>query len=100
MDSVIFQKIFVSKAFYRPKIQQLRFLCVYDILLSIFLFFGGIQVKTAEICMLIVIIAYLAAMVIIGAVYSKKNKSSDDFFLGGRKLGPLVTAMSADRYIS
>lgn len=52
--------------------------------------------KTAEICMLIVIFLYLAAMVIIGAVYSKKNKSSDDFFLGGRKLGPLVTAMSAE----
>ena len=26
----------------------------------------------------------------------RKNKSTDDFYLGGRKLGPLVTAMSAE----
>ena len=42
------------------------------------------------------VVVYLVAMVIIGAFYSKKNKSSDDFYLGGRKLGPLVTAMSAE----
>ena len=35
-------------------------------------------------------------MVIIGALFTKKNKSSDDFYLGGRKLGPFVTAMSAE----
>ena len=35
-------------------------------------------------------------MIVIGAVFSKKNKSTDDFYLGGRKLGPLVTAMSAE----
>ena len=50
----------------------------------------------ADICILIAIFAYLAAMVVIGVVYSKKNKSSDDFYLGGRKLGPVVTAMSAE----
>lgn len=42
------------------------------------------------------IVIYLLAMVIIGAVLSKKNKNTDDFYLGGRKLGPLVTAMSAE----
>ncbi len=43
-----------------------------------------------------VIIAYLAMMVIIGIRYSRKNKDVSDFYLGGRKLGPLVTAMSAE----
>lgn len=35
-------------------------------------------------------------MVIIGAVVSKRNKTASDYFLGGRKLGPFVTAMSAE----
>ena len=51
--------------------------------------------KTA-IAVLITIFVYLAAMVVIGIMCSKKNKSADDFYLGGRKLGPLVTAMSAE----
>lgn len=50
----------------------------------------------SKIGMLIVIICYLIMMVIIGFVCSKKNKSAGDFYLGGRKLGPLVTAMSAE----
>ncbi len=45
---------------------------------------------------LIMIVVYLTAMVIIGAVFSKRNQNADDFYLGGRKLGPLVTAMSAE----
>ncbi len=51
---------------------------------------------TAQICIIAAIVVYLAVMVAIGAAYSKKNKSTDDFYLGGRKLGPLVTAMSAE----
>ncbi len=51
---------------------------------------------SSGIFILITIIAYLAMMIIIGAIFSKKNKSTDDFYLGGRKLGPLVTAMSAE----
>lgn len=51
---------------------------------------------TAQICIIIAIVLYLAIMVVIGVLYSKKNKSTDDFYLGGRKLGPLVTAMSAE----
>ncbi len=39
---------------------------------------------------------YLGGMVAIGFFYSKKSKSAEDFYLGGRKLGPLVTAMSAE----
>lgn len=47
---------------------------------------------------LVSIIIYLAVMVYIGFYYSKKGggDSADDFYLGGRKLGPLVTAMSAE----
>ena len=51
---------------------------------------------TAQICIMIVIVAYLAGMVVIGAVYSKRTNNVSDFYLGGRKLGPLVTAMSAE----
>ena len=51
---------------------------------------------SADICILIAIVAYLAIVVIIGFVFSKKNENVDDFDLGGRKLGPLVTAMSAE----
>ena len=35
-------------------------------------------------------------MLVIGLAVSKKNKTTDDFYLGGRGLGPLVTAMSAE----
>ncbi|MBQ8823687.1 MAG: sodium/proline symporter [Ruminococcus sp.] len=48
------------------------------------------------ICMLITIILYLAFMVIVGIFCSKKNNNVGDFYLGGRKLGPIVTAMSAE----
>jgi len=42
------------------------------------------------------IIAYLVVMVAVGLIFSKKNENVGDFYLGGRKLGPLVTAMSAE----
>lgn len=45
---------------------------------------------------MIAIVTYLAMMVIIGVLYSKKTKNVGDFYLGGRKLGPFVTAMSAE----
>ncbi|MFI3312560.1 MAG: sodium/proline symporter [Eubacteriales bacterium] len=51
---------------------------------------------TANICIMIAIVAYLCVMLGVGWVCSKKNKSTDDFYLGGRKLGPLMTAMSAE----
>ncbi|MDE5984462.1 MAG: sodium/proline symporter [Eubacterium sp.] len=51
---------------------------------------------TAQICIMIVMVVYLAMMVIIGALYSKRTNNVGDFYLGGRKLGPLVTAMSAE----
>lgn len=51
---------------------------------------------TAQICIMIVMVVYLAAMVIIGALYSKRTNNVGEFYLGGRKLGPIVTAMSAE----
>ena len=42
------------------------------------------------------IFIYMIMMVAIGFAVSGRNKTSDDFYLGGRKLGPLVTAMSAE----
>lgn len=51
---------------------------------------------TAQICIMIVMVVYLAMMVIIGALYSKRTNNVGEFYLGGRKLGPIVTAMSAE----
>ncbi|MBQ9135337.1 MAG: sodium/proline symporter PutP [Lachnospiraceae bacterium] len=46
---------------------------------------------------LIAMIIYMAIVIIIGIVFSKRaNKNSDEYFLGGRSLGPWVTAMSAE----
>ena len=45
---------------------------------------------------LIAIAVYLIGMLIIGFACSRKNKNTDDFYLGGRRLGPFVTAMSAE----
>ena len=45
---------------------------------------------------LVVIVAYLIFMIVIGYYCSKKTNDVGDFFLGGRKLGPIVTAMSAE----
>lgn len=50
----------------------------------------------AQIGILIVMIVYLVGMVYVGARVSKKNATVGDFYLGGRQLGPLVTAMSAE----
>ncbi len=38
---------------------------------------------------------YLLAMIVIGALCSKKNNTTEDFLLGGRKLGGWVAALSA-----
>ena len=54
------------------------------------------MLDSAGICILGTIIAYLLIVLIIGFHYARKNESASDFYLGGRKLGPLVTAMSAE----
>lgn len=42
-------------------------------------------------------IVYMAVVLGIGLYYAKRaNESSENYFLGGRSLGPLVTAMSAE----
>ena len=51
---------------------------------------------SAQICILLAIVAYLMAMLGVGFWFARKNNSVDDFYLGGRKLGPFVTAMSAE----
>ena len=46
---------------------------------------------------LIAMIIYMAVVIVIGIVCAKRaNKSSENYFLGGRSLGPWVTAMSAE----
>ncbi len=46
---------------------------------------------------LIAMVVYMAIVIVIGVVFAKRaNKSSEDYFLGGRSLGPWVTAMSAE----
>ena len=52
---------------------------------------------TAQICIIIAIAVYLIIMVCVGVAYSRTSKGgADSFYLGGRKLGPVVTAMSAE----
>ncbi|MCD8212294.1 MAG: sodium/proline symporter [Oscillospiraceae bacterium] len=46
--------------------------------------------------MLAVIAAYLVFIILVGVFYSRQSTTVSDFYLGGRKLGPLVTAMSAE----
>lgn len=41
-------------------------------------------------------ICYLGTMIFIGWRYLKKNSSTSDFFLGGRNVGPWMTALSAE----
>lgn len=50
----------------------------------------------STVSIIITIAVYLLAMLGIGFYYAGKNKDTEDFYLGGRKLGPLVTAMSAE----
>lgn len=46
---------------------------------------------------LLAMVSYMAIVIVIGLVFAKRaNKSSENYFLGGRSLGPWVTAMSAE----
>ena len=46
---------------------------------------------------LIAMVIYMSAVILIGVLFAKRaNKNSDEYFLGGRSLGPWVTAMSAE----
>ena len=46
---------------------------------------------------LIAMVAYMAVVIGIGLFFAKRaNQSSEDYFIGGRSLGPWVAAMSAE----
>jgi sodium/proline symporter len=51
---------------------------------------------SSSIGILVIIALYLIMMVAIGILFSKTNNDTGDYYLGGRKLGPFVTAMSAE----
>ena len=59
---------------------------------------GGIfRMPAANIQHLIAIVAYMAVVIIIGIVFAKRaNKDTEAYFLGGRTLGPWVSAFSAE----
>ena len=57
---------------------------------------GAFSMTFAQGTIMAVIAVYLLMMVYIGYINAKKTNSVGDFYLGGRKLGPLVTAMSAE----
>ena len=54
------------------------------------------MLSTINFCIITAIVIYLLAMLAVGFLFSKGNSDSTDFYLGGRKMGPLVTAMSAE----
>lgn len=54
------------------------------------------SISKSPVEIVIAILVYVSIMIIIGIVYYKRNKGADDYFLGGRKLGPWICAMSAE----
>ena len=59
---------------------------------------GGNRIMDGQtIRILIAMVIYMAVVTGIGVIYAKKaNQNSNNYFLGGRSLGPWVTAMSAE----
>ncbi len=55
-----------------------------------------LKMTVAQIGIVVSIVIYLAGMLFVGFAASRKTKDVGDFYLGGRKLGPFVTAMSAE----
>ena len=51
---------------------------------------------STQICLVAAIALYLLMMILIGIIFSRGNDDTGDFYLGGRGLSPLVTAMSAE----
>ena len=53
--------------------------------------------STAQICIMGTIIVYLCFVIFTGVMIGRRSKkSAEGFYLGGRGIGPLVTAMSAE----
>jgi SSS family solute:Na+ symporter len=42
----------------------------------------------------VIIIAYLALLILIGLIMGRRTKNVEDFYIGGRQIGPWVTALS------
>lgn len=42
----------------------------------------------------LVLIAYLLVLIVVGLITGRRTKSVEDFYLGGRQIGPWVTALS------
>lgn len=60
-------------------------------------FYESEELMKDTVQIMITMIVYMAAVIGIGLAFAKKaNKNSDNYFLGGRTLGPWVTAMSAE----
>ncbi len=51
---------------------------------------------SAQIGIILAVVVYLMGMLLIGVWASKSTNDVGDFYLGGRQLGPFVTAMSAE----
>ena len=45
--------------------------------------------------MLVTFLVYIFGMILIGFLAWRSTKNFDDYILGGRSLGPMVTALSA-----
>lgn len=53
--------------------------------------------NTGDYAVIIAILIYFMVVLIIGFSYARRaNKSSSEYFLGGRKVGPWFTALSAE----
>ena len=53
--------------------------------------------ESSTIQILLAMIIYMTIVVLIGLIFTKRaNTNSEEYFLGGRSLGPWVTAMSAE----
>ena len=53
--------------------------------------------QSGDFIVMLAILIYFIAVLIIGFSYAKRsNSSSSEYFLGGRKVGPWFTALSAE----
>ena len=53
--------------------------------------------ETGELQILIAMVLYIGVVIGIGLYYARRaNESSDNYLIGGRSLGPWVTAMGAE----
>lgn len=57
----------------------------------------NMELNTGDYAVIIAILIYFIVVLIIGFSYARRsNKSSSEYFLGGRKVGPWFTALSAE----